>query len=127
MRNLLRTIIRLIFSIICAGVTYFVWMAIFLLSKDVTGPIVKGVLWFMGPVITAAGFAIGLVIHEYITGFQRRSFLWTFLWPLVGCSLGAVAVYWYGPMLIVFGMFAVGTLSIILRELFLRKKIMTLN
>ncbi|NQU54199.1 MAG: hypothetical protein HQ522_16855, partial [Bacteroidetes bacterium] len=89
---------------------------------DIAGPFMKGVLWIMMPVVTAAGFAIGLVIYEYLTKIQNRSLLRTFLWPLAGCGIGAVAVYWYGPMLIVFGMFAIGTLSIILRELFICKK-----
>ena len=36
---------------------------------------------------------------------------------MIGCALGAVAVIWFGPMLIVFGMFVAGTASIALREM----------
>ena len=43
----------------------------------------------------------------------------TLIWPLVGCAVGALAVYWYGPMLIVFGMFVSGTCGVVLRELVL--------
>jgi hypothetical protein len=36
-------------------------------------------------------------------------------WPLIACVVGAVAVYWYGPMLIVFSMLSVGTISVFLQ------------
>jgi hypothetical protein len=42
------------------------------------------------------------------------------IWPLIGCSLGAAAVFWFGPMLIVFGMFVAGTASVVVREVLLQ-------
>jgi hypothetical protein len=33
--------------------------------------------------------------------------------------MGAAAVFWFGPMLIVFGMFAAGMASLVLREVIL--------
>jgi len=50
------------------------------------------------------------------------SFLQLALWPILGCVLGAVGVYWYGPMLIVFSMLASGTASIFLRELIIYRR-----
>jgi hypothetical protein len=38
---------------------------------------------------------------------------------MIGCAIGAAVVYWFGPMLIVFGMFAAGTASVALREVML--------
>ena len=96
-------------------------MAAFLLLKDISGPIVKGFFWLMVPIATALGFALGAIVGDRITRGKRESFRGTLLWPLAGCVLGAIAIYWRGPMLIVFGMFGLGTVSIILREWVIRK------
>jgi len=48
-----------------------------------------------------------------------QDFFRIFVWPLFGCALGAIAVYWYGPMLIVFSMLAAEAASIVLREVVL--------
>jgi hypothetical protein len=72
--------------------------------------------WLLGPVITEAGFASGLAVGERVTAAHRSTFWRILLWPLAGCAIGAGAVYPFGPMLIVFGMFAVGTVSVIARE-----------
>ena len=76
----------------------------------------------MAPVATALGFASGLYLHERATGARKARFLSALGWPLAGCVVGAAAVYWQGPMLIVFGMFVLGTVSVVLRELVFRHK-----
>ncbi|MFQ5868631.1 MAG: hypothetical protein ACE5JC_01890 [Candidatus Zixiibacteriota bacterium] len=78
--------------------------------------VLLAILWLSAPVVTAAGFAAGIVLHEYLTRANRTNFFRIFVWPLVGCAVGAGAVYWFGPMLTVFGMFAAGTTSIALRD-----------
>ena len=122
LRYLRRLVVRLLLSALCAGLSYFVWLGGFLLSKDYTGPVMRGIFWVTAPLVTAIGFAAGIVAHERIVRSARTGFFRILLWPLVGCTIGAVAIYWYGPMLIVFGMFAAGTASIALRELLLRGK-----
>ena len=101
----------------CAGITYFVWMGLFLLMADSAGSLVRGILWFVAPVATATGFAMGIYVHEHRKGVRKDGFRSVLAWPLIGCSVGAVAIYWRGPMLIVFGMFAAGAASVVLREL----------
>jgi len=59
---------------------------------------------------------VRMIVAQCLTGTRPKGFLRTFIWPLVGCVLGAVAVVWFGPMLIVFGMLVVGTGSVALRE-----------
>jgi hypothetical protein len=49
-------------------------------------------------------------------------FIHIYRWPLVGCAIGAGVVYWFGPMLVVFGMLAAGTASVVLREVSLTIK-----
>lgn len=94
-------------------------MALFLLTGSPDSPVVEAILWLLAPVMTAAGFALGIALFERLAGQNRTAFLHIFLWPLVGCAIGAGVVYWFGPMLIVFAMFAAGTASIALREVYL--------
>ena len=120
LRYLKRALIGVILSVLCAGIAYFLWMAAFLLSSHFTLPVARGLFWVVAPVATAIGFAAGIVIHERVARVRRTGFLRVLAWPLVGCIVGAIAVYWRGPMLIVFGMVMVGTISVVSRELVLR-------
>ena len=52
-------------SFLCAGIAYFLWMAAFFLSSDLTLPVVRGLFWLMAPVATAKG--IGLARTEQHT------------------------------------------------------------
>jgi hypothetical protein len=122
-RHLFSVIIKITISLVCAGITYFVWMGLFILMADSVGSLVKGIFWLAAPVVTATGFATGIFAHERATGVSYASFPSAFAWPLLGCAIGALAVYWQGPMLIVFGMFMLGTASVVLRELVLSRKI----
>ena len=103
-------------SILCAAVLYFLWMGTFILLSGHVGEAAKGFLWVLAPVVTAAGFAVGLAMSERPLTSRRVSFGRIYVWPLVGCAVGAAAVYWHGPMLIVFGMFLMGTASVVLRQ-----------
>jgi len=69
----------------------------------------------------AVGYG-GLPFSHSSTGFhpwlsaKAGKFLNIFKWSLAGCAIGAGSVVWFGPMLIVFGMFVVGTAGVALRE-----------
>jgi hypothetical protein len=116
MKRLATVLFRVGISVLFAAIFYVGWLAVFLgLFKD-SGISVKAVLWVIAPVVTAAGFAVGLMAANRLTGIRRVAFPRTFAWPLVGCALGAVSVVWFGPMLIVFGMFLIGTGTVALRE-----------
>lgn len=116
MKGFCRHLIKVLSSVLCAGILYFLWMGVFLVLSDRAGAVVRGIFWLLAPVVTAAGFAVGLVVSERLLGSAKVSFLRVFIWPLVGCAVGAAVVYWYGPMLIVFGMFLVGAASVVLRQ-----------
>lgn len=119
LRTLWRVFIKVTVSLLCAGISYSVWLAAFLVAAELGSSVVETIGWLSAPVATAVGFAIGITIFECVTRARRTSFLRIFAWPLIGCALGAGAVYWFGPMLIVFGMFALGTASVALREMVL--------
>jgi hypothetical protein len=112
----LRSLIKVSFSLICGGIFYTFWLAIFLLTRGLHTPFIETILWFLSPIITALGFAIGVLIYGKLTHAEKSDFRPAFLWALIGCVLGAVIVYWFGPMLIVFSMLITGTASIALRE-----------
>jgi hypothetical protein len=111
-----RAFVRVGLSLLCAGVFYSGWMAAFLLTARLDSSIVQAIGWLTAPVVTAAGFAAGIAVSEHLAKRSKTKFIRILVWPLVGCAVGAAAVYWFGPMLIVFGMFATGTASVILRE-----------
>jgi hypothetical protein len=111
-----RACIRVACSLLVAVVFYTGWMAVFIVVGKTAGASFKAALWLSGPVVTAAGFAFGMTIGECLTSVKRPPLLQTCLWPLVGCGVGAGAVFSFGPMLIVFGMFFLGTASVVLRE-----------
>jgi hypothetical protein len=117
LRRSWRAIIRIAFSLVCAIIFYITWMAAFILVTRLDSPMLETMLWLLAPVITAAGFAAGITVRERLAGQKRPRFLRIFLWPLIGCAIGAGLVYSFGPMLIVFAMFFTGTASMALREM----------
>ncbi len=113
------TIVKVLVSILFAGVFYFVWMGMYIVGLKMTHSIVTTVLWLFAPMVTAAGFIVGIILVEKRTMIHGVNFFRIYIWLLIGCAVGFGAVYWFGPMLIVFGMFVAGTASVILREIVL--------
>ena len=109
-------VLRLGSSLLSAGVFYLAWMAAFLVVTRSDSVAVETALWLLAPVMTAAGFAVGIAVAERLAKKSRTRFLRIYVWPLIGCVIGAAVVYSFGPMLIVFGMFAAGTVSVAARE-----------
>ena len=110
---------RILTSTLFGGLFYSIWLAAFLILSPDEG-LVETFLWVISPFVTALGFSFGLLIANHFTRGSATSFVKTLSWPLVGCLIGAVAVYWFGPMLIVFSMLALGTVSVAVREIFSR-------
>jgi hypothetical protein len=107
--------LRVLSSLLVGVVCYIIWLGIFLLSSTVEEIIVVA-LWLAAPLITGAGFATGVFLFNRLAKVDADPFHRILLWPLVGCILGAAIVYPFGPMLIVFSMLVLGTLSVMARE-----------
>ena len=118
-KYLWQALLRTVAALLCAGVAYAGWLALFLLTADLEIAFLQTAWWLLAPLETAIGFAAGLALSEQLTGARDTKFVHILVWPLIGCAIGAAAVYWFGPMLIVFGMFVAGTTSTILREIVL--------
>jgi hypothetical protein len=122
LKNSCRLVIKVIVSLTFAGVFYTLWMAVAIsvFKSGAHSSVLDAVLWLSAPAITAAGFAAGIAIFDRLSGARKPGFLNAFKWSFIGCAVGAAAVFPFGPMLIVFGIFAVGTAAITLRELLIQ-------
>lgn len=118
-RRLLAIVARVGLSVLFAGVFYTGWMAVAIptIKSGFGGLVVKIIFWILAPIVTGLGFALGPKIFESLLPAANKSSFWTtYKWSLASCAIGGGVVCMFGPMLIVFGMFAAGTLSVILRE-----------
>src|SRR4030042_4823991 len=112
--------IRVILSVVFAGIFYTGWMGVSIpvLQLGISSIVLTTIIWVTAPIVTATGFATGIVIFELFTGTDKKSkFLNIFKWSLAGCAIGAGSFVWFGPMLIVSGVFLVGTAGIVIREI----------
>jgi len=109
--------VGIIVSVIFAGIFYTGWLAVAIPVLK-SGPLfAKALCWLLAPVVTAAGFAAGIVIFELLPGTRKSKLRDIVLWPLAGCVIGAAVIFFFGPMLIVFAMFALGTAAILTKEI----------
>jgi lysylphosphatidylglycerol synthetase-like protein (DUF2156 family) len=114
--------VRVIISVIFAGIFYTGWMFIAIPVLKSGHSFAKALCWLSAPVVTASGFACGIAIFELLPGTRKSKTRDIILWPLAGCVIGAAVVFYFGPMLIVFAMFALGTAGILIKEIVSIKK-----
>jgi hypothetical protein len=114
----LAVVVRVACSLVFAGIFYAAWMAVAIstFKAGIDNVVVEVVLWLCAPVVTGAGFAVGVALFQLLPGARRSKFVDIYKWSLIGCAVGAGAVFPFGPMLVVFGMFVLGTASVTLRE-----------
>lgn len=111
--------LRVALSLLWACVFYTAWMGAFIAWSRSVGLVTRALLWVAAPLLTAAGFAFGLTLSRWRVRPLGAQFTRNYAWPLLGCAVGAAVVYPFGPMLIVFGMFAAGTMAVAIREAWL--------
>ncbi len=119
-KRLLGVLVRVALSVIFAGIFYIGWLAIAIptLKSGLGGlfVFVKAVIWILAPIVTGLGFAVGIKIFELLPYTDKTSFWEHYKWCLAGCAIGGGILWLFGPMLIVFGMFSAGTVSVVLHE-----------
>lgn len=74
------------------------------------------------PIVTAVGFALGMLVAERLTQRRQGGVRGAFLWPLAGCTVGTLVMFPFGGMLVGFGLFSLGTAALLIREVLLRKE-----
>jgi len=120
-RSIWESILRILASVFVGGLFYFLWLVCFLLLAF-QGNVLKGILWVVSPIVTGFGFALGILIFNRVLHIAGDKFLQVIIWPVIGCIVGALIIFWFGPMLIVFSMLLFGTLSISIKELVYRQE-----
>jgi hypothetical protein len=109
--------VRVIISVVFAGIFYAGWMAVAIPVLKSGHLFAKALVWLSAPVVTGAGFTSGVAIFELLPGTRKSKLRDSVLWPLAGCAIGAAVVFFFGPMLIAFAMFALGAASILAKEI----------
>ena len=98
---------------------YLFWLVMAIPLSRLENGLLSAILWILAPLVTAFGFASGAVVAERRFRDGKIHFRRIYIWPLIGCTTGAMSTYIFGPMLIVFGMLFLGTVSIALREVWM--------
>lgn len=108
---------RIAAALVGAGLFNFLWLVVFILvaGKPPRGP-VAAALWCAAPIITALGFSYGTIAFNRLRKRDQAPLRSVLPWPLVGCVLGAAAVFPFGAMFIGAAMFALGGAAVVLRE-----------
>lgn len=118
-RRLAAALARVGVSVAAAGVFWVGWLAVLIPVFKAGNSSLVAAGWLSAPVVVGAGFAVGCMMGERLTDVRRSRFWRVFVWCFAACAIGAGAVFWFGPMLIVFGMFLAGTAGVIGREMVL--------
>jgi hypothetical protein len=116
MKPLLKLLALLSVSVLVAGVFHAAWLVAFIPAAKSGIVALKVLGWVSAPVVTGLGYATGLWMGERRLTTRKADFLRIFVWPLAGCTIGAVALCWIGPMWIGIGTFVGGAASVALRE-----------
>jgi hypothetical protein len=117
----LRSVLRITVSFITGVLFYMIWLAVFLWLDPQVGWL-ETTLWIFAPFATGIGFGLGVYTLNNVYSEDQGSFLQIIIWPIAGCIFGALVVYWFGPMLIVFSMLMAGGVSIAAREVLIQRK-----
>jgi hypothetical protein len=70
----------------------------------------------IAPVVTAAGFGLGMLVAERLTRRRHGGFRGAFLWSLAGGTVGTLAMFPFGGMMAGFGLFGLGAAALLIRE-----------
>jgi len=108
---------RFVVSVLFGAAFYVAYMALFLVCSAYYSPLFRGFLWILAPIITGLGFFVGAALFIHFHRLPHPPLPRLYLYPLTGCSIGAAVVFPFGPMLIVFGMCLLGSLSMLVFEL----------
>lgn len=108
---------RVALSLLCAGVLYAMWLAVFVPAMLAEIRLVAAVGWVTAPVTVALGLAVGAVVFDRTTGFGDSRLRSVFRSALVACVGGAILAWPFGLALTVAGMFGAGTIMLLAREI----------
>ena len=112
---------RLLGSLLGGIIAFAVWLVAVLIRMPRPPVPPSFAVTLTAPIVTAAGFGLGMLVAERLTRCRRNGFRGAYLWSLVGGTIGTVAMFPLGGMMAGFGLFILGTAALLIREvLYLR-------
>jgi hypothetical protein len=114
---LLSACFRLLSSLAGGVIAFAVWLAAVLVRMPRPPVPPSFPVTLTAPVVTAAGFSLGMLVAERLTQRRQSGFCGTYLWSLAGATIGTVAMFPLGGMMAGFGLFILGTAALLIREI----------
>ena len=97
---------RLLCSLLGGIIAFAVWLVAVLIRMPRPPVPPSFAVTLTAPVVTAAGFGLGMLIVERLTQRRPGGVRGAFLWSLAGGTIGTLAMYPFGGMMAGFGLFA---------------------
>jgi hypothetical protein len=107
---------RLLCSLLGGIIAFAVWLVAVLIRMPRPPVPPSFAVTLTAPVVAAAGFGLGMLVAERLTQRRQRGLRGTFLWALVGGTIGTMAMFPFGGMMAGFGLFGLGTAALLIRE-----------
>ena len=107
---------RLLGSLLGGIIAFAVWLVAVLIRMPRPPVPPSLAVTLTAPVVTAAGFGLGMLVAERLTQRRQSGPRGAFLWSLVGGTLGTVAMFPFGGMMAGFGLFGFGLAALLIRE-----------
>ena len=116
---------RLLGSLLGGIIAFAVWLVAVLVRMPRPPAPPSFAVTLTAPVVTAAGFGLGMLIAEHLTRRRQSGFRGAYLWSLVGGTIGTVALFPLGGMMAGFGLFFLGTAALLIREVLYLRYLLT--
>jgi hypothetical protein len=116
---------RLLGSLLGAIIAFAVWLVAVLVRMPRPPVPPSFAVTLTAPVVTAAGFGLGMLVAERFTQRRQSGFCGAYLWSLVGGTIGTVAMFPLGGMMAGFGLFVLGTAALLIREVLWLRHLLT--
>ena len=113
---MLSALFRVLGSLLGGVIMFAVWL-IAVLARMPRPPVPPSfAVTLTAPVVTAAGFGLGMLVAERLTQRRQGGVRGAFLWSLAGGTVGTLVMFPFGGMLVGFGLFGLGTAALLIRE-----------
>jgi hypothetical protein len=116
---------RLLGSLLGGIIAFAVWLVTVLVRMPRPPVPPSFAVTLTAPVVTAAGFGLGMLVAERLTQRRQSGFCGAYLWSLVGGPIGTVALFPLGGMMAGFGLFVLGTAALLIQEVLWLRHLLT--
>lgn len=119
---MLRLCIRMLAALVGGLVAFAVWL-IAVLTRMPRPPVPPSLaVTLTAPPVVAAGFAVGMLAGERLTNGRQGGFRSAYLCAWAGGTVGVLAMFPFGGMMAGFGLLALATAALFVREVLWQRK-----